>query len=547
MTDDKQQQVAQVPLATKRQPLGSRPRPVVLMILDGLGIAPDSEGNAVTRSKMPNFQRFIKRYPTITLKASGESVGLLWGEMGNSEVGHLTIGTGRINYMALPRIEKSIKDGDFFENVAFLKAIQQVKNTGGTLHIMGVMSSGKVHGYNMHAYALLELAKKYKVKDVAMHVFLDGRDTLYNSGIEFVTELEQKMKDVGVGRIATISGRYFAMDRDNRWDRVEKAYNSMVLGSATVVSESATDAIRASYQKEVYDEEFVPTVITKNGKPLATVKEGDAMIFFNYRADRARQITKAFTLPSFDKFKRTYIQNLVFVTMMQYEKNLPVHVAYPQIDIKNSLSEVLSEAGMVQLHIAETEKYAHVTFFFNGAKEVPFPHEDRVIIPSPKVSSYDQKPEMSAKELTEKLLRDIRTGNYDFIVVNYANPDMVAHTGNFDATVKSHEAVDLYAGMVVEEVLKQNGVVLLTADHGNSEELINLQTGEIDKEHSTNPVPFITIGNQFEGRPGLSGDIPNGDLSLLPPVGMLADIAPTILKLLGIEQPVEMTGAPLVD
>ncbi len=543
MTEDKDTKLVEQRLNTKRE----RPRPVVLMILDGLGIAPDSEGNAVTRAKMPNLRNYMRRYPTITLKASGESVGLLWGEMGNSEVGHLTIGTGRINYMALPRIEKSIKDGDFFDNEAFMKAIQQVKNTGGTLHIMGIMSSGKVHGYNMHAYALLELAKKNKIKDVAVHAFLDGRDTLYNSGIEFITELEQKMKDIGVGKIATLSGRYYAMDRDNRWDRIEKAYNAMVLGESQSISENAIDAIRSSYKNEVYDEEFVPTVITKGGKPIATIKEGDAMIFLNYRADRAREITKAFVLPSFDKFKRKLVQNLVYITMMEYQKSLPVHVAFSQIKIDNTLAQVISKAGLVQMHIAETEKYAHVTFFFNGSNEEPNENEDRLIIPSPKVSSYDQQPEMSAKELTDRLIREIKTGNYDFIVVNYANPDMVAHTGDFNATVKAHEVVDNYAGQVISEVLKQNGVVLLTADHGNSEELVNLQTGEVDKEHSTNPVPFIIIGDQFEGNPGLSGDIPNNDLSLLPPVGMLADIAPTIIKLLGLEQPEEMTGTPLIQ
>ncbi|MFA6522548.1 MAG: 2,3-bisphosphoglycerate-independent phosphoglycerate mutase [Patescibacteria group bacterium] len=527
--------------------MGSRPRPVVLAILDGFGIAPDSEGNAVTHAKMPNYSELTLRYPTITLKASGEAVGLLWGEMGNSEVGHLTIGTGRVNYMALPRLEKEIKDGTFFKNDAFLKAVAHVKETGGTLHLMGILSSGKVHGYHMHLYALLELAKKNKVKDVAVHAFLDGRDTLYNSALDFVGELTQQLKDIGVGQLATMCGRYYAMDRDNRWDRVQKAYEAIALGVSQSTAEDPMDALKNSYSREVYDEEFYPTVMTRKGAPVATVKPGDAMIFWNYRADRAREITKAFVLPSFDKFPRQYIENVPFVTMMEYEKGLPVQAAFPQIDIKNSLAEVLSNAGLVQLHIAETEKYAHVTFFMNGSKEEAFPHEDRVIIPSPKVASYDQQPAMSSKELSERVFREIRTGNYDVILLNYANPDMVAHTGNLAATISAHETVDYYLGQLKDEVLAQNGVLLVVADHGNSEELLNLKTGEIDKEHSTNPVPFIVVGKQYEGKPGLSGDAPNGDLSLLPPVGMLADIAPTILKILGVPQPPEMTGTPLVE
>ncbi|MFA6131334.1 MAG: 2,3-bisphosphoglycerate-independent phosphoglycerate mutase [Patescibacteria group bacterium] len=525
----------------------SRPRPVVLAILDGFGIAPDSEGNAVTRAKMPVYGELIKRYPTVTLKASGEAVGLLWGEMGNSEVGHLTIGTGRVNYMALPRLEKEIKDETFFKNEALLKAIGHVKETGGTLHLMGILSSGKVHGYSMHAFALLKLAKKMKLKNVAVHGFLDGRDTLYNSGLDFVNELIHEMKEIGVGTLASLCGRYYAMDRDNRWDRVQKAYEAIALGESQQMSDDPIDALKTSYSREVYDEEFLPTVFTRRGKPVATVSPGDAIIFWNYRADRAREITKAFVLPSFDKFPRTAIENLCFVTMMEYEKGLPVDVAFPQIDIKNSLAEVLSAAGLVQLHIAETEKYAHVTFFMNGSKEDPFPHEDRVIIPSPKVASYDEQPQMSIKELSERILKEVRLGNYDVILMNYANPDMVAHTGNLAATIVAHESVDYYLGLLRDEVLAQGGVLLVVADHGNSEELLNLKTGDIDKEHSTNPVPLILVGAQFEGKPGLSGDAPNGDLALLPPVGMLADIAPTILKILGLPQPPEMTGTPLVE
>ncbi|MBT4857435.1 2,3-bisphosphoglycerate-independent phosphoglycerate mutase [Candidatus Uhrbacteria bacterium] len=523
-----------------------RPRPAVLMVIDGLGAAPDGEGNAISRAKTPTFDKLIQRYPTMTVRASGETVGLLWGEMGNSEVGHLTIGAGRVYYQTMPRIEQDIQGGGFFENEALLKAVSQVKQTGGTLHLMGIVSAGKVHGYDAHCHALLDLAKKHGIKDVAIHAFMDGRDTLYNSGIDFITALDQKIKDIGVGRIATLSGRYFAMDRDNRWDRTGKAYNAIVKGESQAMTEDVFEAIKASYGNEVYDEEFPPTVVTKKGEPVATVKSGDAVIFFNYRPDRARQITKAFVLPSFDKFERTYIENVTFVTMAQYEKGLPVDVAYPPSVIQNGLSEVVSKNGLVQLHIAETEKYAHVTFFFNGTREEPFEHEDRAIIPSPQVASYDKQPEMSAREITDRVLKELKTDNYDMIIMNFANPDMVAHTGNLDATIKAVEVVDESVGRIVDAVLKKDGIVFITADHGNAEEVQNLQTGDMDKEHSTNPVPFWVVSNELEGQPGPSGDIPNGDLSLVPPIGMLADVAPTILAQLGLEQPPEMTGASLM-
>ena len=514
-------------------------------MIDGFGVAPDADGNAVTRANTPNFREYVKRYPAMSLRASGEFVGLMWGEMGNSEVGHLTIGAGRVYYQALPRIERAIKDGSFFENEAFLKAVETVKKSGGTLHIAGIMSAGKVHGYNTHCYALLELAKKHKVKDVAVHAFLDGRDTLYNSGADFISELQQKMKDIGVGYIASMSGRFYAMDRDNRWDRVQKAYEAMALGVGRM-TDDPLQALKTSYASEVYDEEFVPTVVTHKKQPSATVKSGDAMIFFNFRVDRARQLVKAFTLPSFDKFPRAAISNVHVVTMMEYEPGLPVDVAFPSVFLTNTLAEVLSTNNMVQLHIAETEKYAHTTFFFNGTHEDPFPNEDRVIIPSPKVASYDMEPAMSSRLLTDRVVKEIKTGNYDAIILNLANPDMVAHTGNVEATKQAVEVVDECVGRIVEATLKADGVIFVTADHGNAEEVLNLQTGDIDKEHSTNPVPFYIIGNAFDGQAGVMGDIPNGDLSLVPPIGMLADVAPTILKVLGIPQPPDMTGTPLI-
>jgi 2,3-bisphosphoglycerate-independent phosphoglycerate mutase len=526
--------------------LAGRPRPAVLLVLDGFGVAPEGEGNAITRANTPTFKMLTERYPTMTLRASGDEVGLSWGEMGNSEVGHLAIGAGRVYYQTLPRINKDIVSGGFAANPAFAKAIQAVKDSGGTLHLMGLLSSGKVHAFDDHAYQLLKLFKAHKVKDVAVHAILDGRDTLYNSGIDFVRTLEQTMKTTGVGYLASLSGRYYAMDRDNRWDRVEKAYRAIALGQSEHQVEDGIEALEESYARDVFDEEFEPTVIVKRGQPLATVKPGDAVIFFNFRPDRARELTKAFVLPAFDKFSREYITDLTFVTMAEYEQGLPVEVAYPPEPVNKCLAEVLSAAGLVQLHIAETEKYAHVTFFMNGTREEPFENEDRALIPSPHVASYDQAPAMSAHEITERLIKDIKTDNYDVIIANFANPDMVAHTGNVEATMKAVETVDECLGQIVEAVLEADGVLCITADHGNAEEVLNLQTHAIDKEHSTNPVPFWIVGKQFEGKSSVAGDVPNGDLSLMPPVGMLADVAPTFLAILGIPKPDEMTGTALV-
>lgn len=524
-----------------------RPRPALLIVVDGLGIAPDADGNAFTRAKTPTLDRLTQRYPTMVLRAAGETVGLPWGGMGNSEVGHMTIGAGRIHYQDLPRIDRAIDDGSFFENQKFLAAIEHVKKTGGTLHLMGIVSAGKVHGFNHHCYALLELAKQQGCSNVAVHVFLDGRDSLYNSGIEFVEALQHKMEELRVGKIATISGRYYAMDRDNRWDRTEKAYRAMTDGISAQTFEDPIEAMKLSYTREVYDEEFVPVVITKQGEPVATVSDGDAIISFNYRADRVRQITKAFVLPAFHKFERDYIENLFFVTMTQYERGLPTEVAFTPEFVTNTLPEMIAKKKLVQLHIAETEKYAHVTYFLNGKRESAFEQEDHAIIPSPRVSRYDEQPEMSAYPLTDRILKEVRLGNYDVMIVNFANPDMVAHTGNFEATVQAIEVVDECLGRIVKEVLKQDGLLMITADHGNAEEVKNIQTGGIDKEHSTNPVPLWVVANRLEGKSGVTGDIPSKDLSRVPPVGMLSDIAPTFLTLLGIDVPPDMTGSVLVE
>lgn len=526
--------------------MSKRPKPVVLAILDGWGVAPDSEGNAITRAKKRNMDHWIATYPAMTLIASGNEVGLSWGEMGNSEVGHLNIGAGRVYYQTFPRINKAISEESFFSNEALLEVVEHIKKHSGRLHILGLMSTGNVHAAEEHCYTLLEFAKRQKVRDVFIHAFLDGRDAKFDSGKQFIEELLQKMREYKIGKLASLAGRFYAMDRDNRWDRTEKAYRAIVEGSAEVQAEDPIDAIAKSYEKNIYDEEFVPTVLTENGNPIATVEKGDGIIFFNFRPDRARQLTKAVVLPGFSKFTREYIPDVLMTTMVEYEKDLPVRVAFPPLVVQNCFAEVLSTAGLKQFHVAETEKYAHITFFLNGTIEHEFEGEKRVIVPSPSVSSYDQKPEMAASEIARQTVKAIESGEFDVLLVNFANADMVGHTGKISETIAGVEAVDAALGKIVEVTLAHDGVVLITADHGNAEEIINLHTGAIDKEHSTNPVPFLVIGNAYEGTTGPGGDVIEGDLSLMPPTGMLADVAPTVLKILGISQPSEMTGHPLI-
>ena len=521
-------------------------KPVVLVIMDGLGVAPPSNGNAVTIAKTPNLNKYITSYPVTTLNAASESVGLPWGEVGNSEVGHTNLGAGFIFYQNYPRINKAIIDGSFFTNKAFLAATAHVKKNRSRLHLVGLIGSGAVHSHSDHLFALLELAKQQKVKEVYIHTILDGRDTIFNTGKGFVEELEKKIKEIkSDAQIATVSGRFYAMDRDNHWERIEKSYQAMTSGQSEEYFKDPTEAINSSYAKKVYDEEFVPVVIGKKNKPTAVISDNDAVIFFNFRSDRGRELTKAFILPDFEKFPRQKINNLFFVTMTEYEKALPVEVAYAPSIIRNPLAKVLADNKIRQLHAAETEKYAHVTFFFNGGMEDAFNGEERLVIPSPRVASYDLKPEMSAKELTDAVLKKIDAGNHEFIVINYANPDMVAHTGNLQASIKAVEAVDKMLGRLVDGILAKNGIAILTADHGNAEELVNLQTGELDKEHSTNPVPFIVIGKDFEGK-SLAPEGFGNDLSVITPSGVLADVAPSILCLLGIQQPDEMTGTTLI-
>ncbi len=523
-----------------------RPRPVVLVILDGFGIAPPSRSNAISLAKTPNFDKYSQNYPIMPLSASGEAVGLSWGEMGNSQVGHLSLGSGVIPYQNLPRITKSITDGDFYNNEAFVKACENANKNETALHLIGLVSSGGIHSYNEHLYSLIELAHQQKVARLYIHAFLDGRDTPRNSGLNFIAKLQEKLKKVGVGAIASLSGRFWAMDRDNRWDRIEKTWQAMVDGQSDEKYEDVLEAIQKSYDKEVYDEEFVPVVILDDlGKPKGTIKDGDSVIFFNFRSDRARQLTQALTLPGFEKFKRPYFKNLFMATMTEYEKDLPVQVAFPPLVIEMPLARVLSEAGLKQLHIAETEKYAHVTYFFNGGQETIYEGEDRILVPSPQVISYAEKPAMSARELTSKITQAIKEGQYDFIVVNYANPDMVGHTGNMQATIEAIEIVDQLVGELVDTVLSYGGLTLITADHGNAEKLYDLQTGEISKVHSNNPVPFFIIGDDFAGKSVLAGNV-GTDLSHVTPVGVLADVPPTVLKIMGIKKPPEMTGSSLI-
>lgn len=523
-----------------------RPKPLVLAILDGFGVAPPGEGNAIHMARTPNFDNFVQHYPAMTLLSSGNEVGLRFGEMGNSEVGHLNIGAGRVYYQTLPRINNEIASGIFQQNKALLGAMQHAKKNRSKLHIMGIMSAGNVHGAQDHCDALLDMAKAHGIKQVYIHAFTDGRDAVYNSGKDFIERLQNKLSEIGIGRIATVSGRHFAMDRDNRWERIQKAYNAMANGQSTRYYKDPLEALDASYAEEVFDEEFEPTVIGQAGAVTAKIDDNDAVIFFNFRPDRARQITKAFVLPGFNKFERKEIQNLYFATMTEYEKDLPVMVAYPPIVVQNGLAETISKAGLKQVHAAETEKYAHVTFFLNGTVEDEFENEDRILIPSPKVSSYDQAPEMSAPEITKEVIRVIQEDQHDVIILNFANADMVGHTGNLEATIKAVETLDACVGKIAEYTMAKDGVMLITADHGNAESMVNLQTGDKDKEHSNNPVPFYILGKQYLGQAGPAGDPPGGDLSLLPPVGMLADVAPTVLSMLEVPIPPEMTGRALM-
>lgn len=523
-----------------------RPKPVILVVLDGWGIVQPYSGNAISLANTPTINELILKYPSMTLRASGEAVGLPWGKDGNSEVGHLNLGMGRIIYQDLPRINKSINDNSFYKNAALIGAVKHVKENKSKLHLMGLTSNGCVHASIEHLQALLVLAKEQGLDQVYIHAILDGRDTPYNSASSYMKDITRTISEYGIGKIASLSGRFYTLDRDNHWDRIEKAYNAMVLGQGNIIKD-AISGIEESYAKKIFDEEFVPSTIVEGGKPVALIEKDDAVIFFNFRPDRARQITKAITLPSFDKFSRpAYLKNLFFVCFTEYEKDLPVEIAFPPETIVNTLGEVISAAGLKQLRIAETEKYAHVTYFFNGGGETKSEGEVHDLVPSPALPSYDLKPEMSAFEVTDKVVKAINDNIYDFILINFANADMVGHTGNIKATSLACEAVDKCINRIVKSVLVRDGVLLITADHGNAEAKFNMQTGMISKEHTANPVPFIIVSKELEGRKIGTQDVIGGDLSLVQPQGILSDVAPTVLKIMGIEKPEEMTGRSLI-
>ncbi|MDD2320586.1 MAG: 2,3-bisphosphoglycerate-independent phosphoglycerate mutase [Geobacteraceae bacterium] len=507
-------------------------KPLLLMILDGWGVSPNRENNSIAIAEPPVMGRLCREYPYTELQASGMAVGLPEGQMGNSEVGHLNIGAGRIVYQDLTRITKAIADGSFFRNPVLLDCLAKTRAAGGRIHLAGLLSDGGVHSHNTHLYALLDLARREGLTDVFVHCFLDGRDTPPMSAAEYLSSLEEEMKKIGVGRIATIMGRYYAMDRDNRWERVEQAYNAMVLGEGHA-AESALQAIRKSYEDGKSDEFVLPAVIHDENGPVGTIRNGDSFIFFNFRSDRAREITRAFTDKAFSGFTPASRPEFAsYVCMTEYDETFGLPVAFAPEELKKIFGEVISAAGLHQLRIAETEKYAHVTFFFNGGNEAPFPGEERVLIPSPKeVATYDLKPEMSAAQVTAELLARLDEKRYDFIVLNFANPDMVGHTGVLAAAVKAIAAVDECVGTLVDKVLSLGGNLLITADHGNAESMVD-ENGNPHTAHTCNRVPLVLVGDAGKGLQLRSG--------------VLADIAPTVLDLLGIAKPAEMTGSSLL-
>lgn len=505
-------------------------QPVALIILDGFAFRDETFGNAVAQANKPNFDRYWAQFPHSTLTACGEAVGLPDGQMGNSEVGHLNIGAGRIVYQSLTRIHKSIREGEFFKNSKFLQAIEHVKANGSKLHLMGLLSDGGVHSHYEHLFALIKLAAEQGVKEVYVHGFLDGRDVGPKTAVGYIEETERVMKEVGVGKFASIHGRYYAMDRDKRWERVKLSYDVLVDGIGETAI-SALEGVNASYAKDVVDEFVVPFVIQENGKPVATVDSGDAVIFFNFRPDRAIQLSTVFTNDGFAGFEKSskHPSNLEFVSFTHYSDDVNALVAFENEDLVNTVGEVIAANGLTQLRIAETEKYPHVTFFMSGGREEKFQGEERILINSPKVATYDLKPEMSAYEVTDALVEAIEADKFDAIILNFANPDMVGHSGMLEPTIKAIEAVDECLGRVVDAILACGGKAIITADHGNSDEVVTLD-GKPMTAHTTNPVPVIVTKDGVQLREG----------------GFLADLAPTMLDLLGVAQPAEMTGTSLI-
>ena len=504
----------------------------LLMIMDGVGLNDEERGNAFKLANTPNLDRLTIKYPNTHIKTSGMAVGLPEGQMGNSEVGHTNIGAGRIVYQELTRITKEIQDGNFYNNEELLKAMNHVKENDSQLHLIGLVSDGGVHSHIDHLIALLEMAKRQNITKVYVHAVLDGRDTPPTSAVDYIKKLEEKMNEIGVGKIATVFGRYYAMDRDNRWERVKLAYDAMAFGKGQEYK-IAQKAIETSYEAQEFDEFVKPVVITDSEyNPLTTVSDNDAVIYFNFRPDRARELTKAFVLPEFKEFERKEINNLLFVTMTQYDESIKnVLVAYKPQVLVNTFGEYISKKGYTQLRTAETEKYAHVTFFFNGGKEEPYPGEDRILVNSPKVATYDMKPEMSAYEVTDNVVKAIEDKKYDVIIMNYANGDMVGHTGNLEKTIEAVEALDKCVGRVISKLEEVGGEALITADHGNCELMIDLKTGEPITSHSTFDVPLIVVSKRVKTVKS----------------GRLCDLTPTLLDMMGEKIPEEMTGESLVE
>ena len=498
--------------------------PTTLIIMDGFGLRHETEGNAVAAAATPRLEQFFQEFAHTELSVSGLDVGLPAGQMGNSEVGHTNIGAGRVVFQDLPRISKAIDDGSFFENPAYVRAMDACREHDSSLHLMGLLSDGGVHSHLEHLFALMKMARDRGLEKVYIHAFLDGRDVSPTSGADFVTRTVEKCRELGVGKIATVMGRFYAMDRDKRWDRVEAAYDAMVYGEGAAINPVPVAAVKNAYANGVTDEFVEPMICDPDG----TISDHDSVIFFNFRPDRAREITRAFVDPDFNGFTRQYFP-VTFVCTTEYDATMPnVEVAYPRLSVRNGLGEYLSSMGLTQLRIAETEKYAHVTFFFNGGVETQFPGEDRVLVPSPKVATYDLQPEMSADEVADKCVERIESGAYDVIILNFANCDMVGHTGVFDAAVRAVETVDTCVGRVVDATMKMGGIAMITADHGNAE-VMTQPDGSPMTAHTTNPVPFILCGAGTELRKG-----------------RLADIAPTILDVMGLAVPEEMDGQTLI-
>ncbi len=518
-------------------------KPVVLVILDGFGRGPENAANAIFAAIKPNFDLIEKNYPLTNLQASGIAAGLPWGENGNSEVGHLNLGSGRIVYQYLPRIVFAIRDGSFFKNEALLGLKRHAEKSGGAVHFMGILSSGSVHSYIDHFYALLDFAKSENLKKVFIHAFTDGRDAPPKEAGDFLVKVQNKIgREYPFARIATVIGRSYAMDRDNNWEKTEKTYRLLAEMKGDVF-DGVENAVNAAYQKNLTDESVPPSVIKNADGSLPTpVKSGDAVLFFNFREDSARQLTESFTLENFSGFPRTKIDDLYFAAMTRYEENLPIKVLFEPTEIKNPLAAVLAEHKKTQFHIAETEKYAHVTYFFNGGVENPFPGQRQLLVKSEEDYNYAKNPAMAAPEITQKIIEAADSGEFDFIVANYANADMVGHTGNFNAVVKAVEVLDKEIGRLMNAVFEKRGVLIITADHGNADEKINLISGTPWTEHSGNPVPFYLIAEDFK-KPKTPEEVEREKMRV---DGLLADVAPTILELMGIGQPAEMTGKSLL-